>query len=357
VLSLRVKNYTPDWLDNLCITGRVSWLRLISDKDQAKASQKRSNPIRTTPIVIMPKNNITNWLPVSSQTTGENISDPLTLKVLQLLQQRGALFFADIVSQTGLLRTQVEQALANLVSLGRLSSDHFTGLRALTSVAKKRPKFGGRLGNPRNIEEAGRWWLLPHAEVKTSGTNNNGTNKSGELQTSSPVLQTEKHNEYIARSLLSRYGVVFRKLLDRESFAPTWRELLYCYRRLEARGEIQGGRFVQGFSGEQFALSEAIPLLSKIKNKTPEQQLISISAADPLNLTGIITPGERISVSLKSRIVYVDGKPMAALINNEVQYFHSPKESLIWEIQNHLFSHSMTRLSTTPPPNIPSTAQ
>jgi len=344
VLSMRVKNYIPDWLDNLCVTGKVSWLRLLTNKVSGKESNKkthsRSNTIASTPIVIMPRGAITMWANTEQQASPPLINDPLSLKIFNILQQQGALFFADLVAISGLIRTQVEQALTDLVALGIISSDHFTGLRSLTTPANRRPKFGGRLGNPRNIEQAGRWWLLPH--IKTSAAIH-------EPQTA----QINQRNDYIARVLLRRYGVIFRKLLDRENHAPPWRDLLYCYRRMEARGEIRGGRFVQGFSGEQFALNEAAPLLSKIKNKQDERQIIVLSAADPLNLSGIITPGERITTSTKNRIVYVDGKPVAALINNDLQFFGTVDDKLIWAIQNQLFSHSVNSRVKPPRPSLP----
>ena len=142
--------------------------------------------------------------------------------------------------------------------------------------------------------------------------------------------------EQIARTLLSRYGVVFRKLLERESALPSWRDLLYVFRRLEARGEIRGGRFVQGFAGEHFALPEAVSLLREVRKQQHDEQLITISTADPLNLTGIITPGKRIAAQAGHRILYKNGKPIANDQSGEIEIDDNIPANEHWHIKNLL---------------------
>jgi ATP-dependent Lhr-like helicase len=220
-----------------------------------------------------------------------------TQTVLDVLGRGGALFFSEIVRRTGLLPSQVEEALSQLAALGFVTSDSFDGLRALLVPSDKRPTFGRNEGKRRrktnlaSIEFAGRWSLL-----RTHLASDSQRSQNGELANS-----RETAVEKFARILLRRWGVVFRRLLEREGFAVTWYELGRIYRRWEARGEIRGGYFVGGVSGEQFALPEAIGLLR------------SLSAADPLNLQGILTPGPRIAALTANRILFRDGLPMAAL--------------------------------------------
>jgi ATP-dependent Lhr-like helicase len=142
--------------------------------------------------------------------------------------------------------------------------------------------------------------------------------------------------EQLARTLLSRYGVVFRKLLERESGLPSWRELLYCFRRLEARGEIRGGRFVQGFAGEHFALPDAVGLMREVRKRKDCEELITISSADPLNLTGIVTPGKRITAQSGHRILYKGGKPIATNQGGEITIDEGIPEAEHWQIKNLL---------------------
>ena len=142
--------------------------------------------------------------------------------------------------------------------------------------------------------------------------------------------------EAVARKLLQRYGVVFRKLLDRESMSVPWRDLLRVYRRLEARGEIRGGRFVGGFSGEQFASPEAVQLLRSIRRAPSEGAMISISAADPLNLLGVLTPGPRLSPSASNRVLFRDGVPVAVLEAKEIRFLAEMNAADQWKIRNAL---------------------
>ena len=245
----------------------------------------------------------------------------------------GASFFDEIADGVGLLPTQVEEALAELVALGIVNSDSFGGLRALLIPSdRRRPAAGGR--RKRRIalfgmDAAGRWALVrkpapaePDADAAARPTER---------------LQDEEAIEHVARTLLKRWGVVFWRLLAREAdWLPPWRDLLMCYRRLEARGEIRGGRFVAGFTGEQYAAPEAIGLLRDTRRKPHSQSYVSLSGADPLNLVGILTPGSRLPSLSGNRILYRDGIPLAIYAGSEVKFLEKlePKEQ--WEAQNLL---------------------
>jgi ATP-dependent Lhr-like helicase len=234
--------------------------------------------------------------------------------VFEALQSGGALFFSELVNRSGLLPSQVEEALSQLAALGLVTSDSFDGLRALLVPSNKRPTFGRntakrrRRTNLASIEFAGRWSLLP----RSGGF-------SAAMGTSNGTGPREAAIEKFARVLLRRYGVVFRRLIERESFSVTWYELGRIYRRWEARGEIRGGYFVGGASGEQFALPEAIGLLRSIRKSSSNRQLVTLSAADPLNLQGILTPGTRIPAFTANRILFRDGLPIAALESGEIR--------------------------------------
>jgi ATP-dependent Lhr-like helicase len=246
--------------------------------------------------------------------------------VFEALQSGGALFFSELVRRSGLLPSQVEEALSQLAALGLVTSDSFDGLRALLVPSNKRPTFGRntakrrRRTNLASIEFAGRWSLLrsPSKQISASKSAYSAED-SGRYNTGNRASEREGAIEKFARVLLRRYGVVFRRLLERESLPVTWYELGRIYRRWEARGEIRGGYFVGGISGEQFALPEAIGLLRSIRKSSPKSELITLSAADPLNLHGILTPGTRIPAFTANRILFRDGLPMAALESREIR--------------------------------------
>ena len=235
--------------------------------------------------------------------------------MFEALQSGGALFFSELVRRSGLLPSQVEEALSQLAALGLVTSDSFDGLRALLVPSNKRPTFGRntakrrRKTNLASIEFAGRWSLLPRS----------GGSFQQPWSAANGAGPREAAIEKFARVLLRRYGVVFRRLLERESFPVTWYELGRIYRRWEARGEIRGGYFVGGVSGEQFALPEAIGLLRSIRKSSSNRELITLSAADPLNLQGILTPGARIPAFTANRILFRDGLPIAALESGEIR--------------------------------------
>jgi ATP-dependent Lhr-like helicase len=310
VLGARCEDYDPMYLDTLCLTGRVSWGRLGGQTSKLAGGQGR--PIRSTPIALFQRPNTPHWLAIteSDQPQDEQALSTYAREVLRVLRERGASFFHDLVQGSALLPTQVEQALGELAANGMVTSDSFAGLRALLVPSEKRKPFGSSTRRQRmaavGVESAGRWSMLrhPHPLAPSPGTGGGGTGEGVET---------------LAWTLLRRYGVVFRRVLERETLRVGWRQLAIVYRRLEARGEIRGGRFVTGMSGEQFALSEAVGHLRAIRREQPRGQLISISAADPLNLVGIVTPGERIPALRRNRIVFEDGVPLAALESGELR--------------------------------------
>jgi len=330
VLPARLRNYRPEMLDRLCVSGRIAWLRAAAAalRSAAQGSRAAAAPVRVTPIMLLARAHLQHWL----DDGGEEEDDrprfsTMAEAVMCCLQDHGASFLDDLVSVTGLLRTQVEDALGELVAAGRVSADSYAGLRALlTPATKKRRRRTARRGvGWAPVDTAGRWSLVqrrPRAQPERQG-----------LSLSEPRI------EAIARTLLCRYGVVFRKVLEREGRLPPWRELLYVYRRLEARGEIRGGRFVAGFSGEQFALPEALAALRRMRGSKPGEELITLCGADPLNLTGIITPGRRVPATAGNRVLYRNGVPLALYIGRQVEFLADLDPAGQWQLRNMLLRH------------------
>jgi ATP-dependent Lhr-like helicase len=300
IIPARLGLYTSDMLDTLCATGKSVWLRLAVRPGNG---EKRTSPVRNAPITLIDRQAVPFWRDVAPLPAidEENLTSGANT-VLAALKTNGASFFIDIVQATGLLRTQVEDALGELVNWGLVTSDSYAGLRALVTPSGKRPGFARRRGRrpaSSGFDRAGRWALVNHSSAAD-------------------------HNEaleHIAWVLLRRYGVVFRKVLDRESNLPPWRELIRIYWRMEARGEIRGGRFVQGFAGEQFALPDAVASLRSVRKQKPGDERIAISAADPLNLVGIIVPGEKVAATQNGRILFRDGVPVAQQSGDEIRTF------------------------------------
>ena len=295
VLALRVKDYAPALLDQLCFTGRIGWGRFTSPQN---SNGRSVLPVRSSPVSLFTREQLPHWLALTPSPEPAGFS-PDTQTTLETLARGGALFFGELVKQTGLLPSRVERALAELVAQGLVTADSFEGLRALLMPEEKRAPFSAAERRRHHkavtsVEFAGRWSLLRPI-------------------TSTQAHKSEEAVEAFARALLRRYGVVFRRMLERESIHVTWFELCRAYRRLEAQGAIRGGYFVNGVSGEQFALPEAVGLLRSIRKKPATGVLITISAADPLNLAGILTPGLRITAISAHRILLRDGVPVAAL--------------------------------------------
>jgi ATP-dependent Lhr-like helicase len=298
VLGIRVAEYDSTLLDLLCLTGRVAWGRLSAPAASSPEGGTSPRPIRSSPVALFRREHAAAWLGLTDAGAPGRLSS-YALAVLEVLTERGASFLPELISASGLLATQVEQALGELAAAGRVTSDSFAGLRALLTPASKRPPIYStrrRLRGPQaGLEQAGRWSLL---REEAAGNRHQA--------------ETASSLELYARTLLRRYGVVFHRLLARESIRVPWRDLLLIYRRLEARGEIRGGRFLAGVTGEQFALPEAVARLRAIRRREDKPgQLVTISAADPLNLIGIVTPGERIASIRSTRILFEDGVPLA----------------------------------------------
>lgn len=295
VLPARVRGYDPLWLDGLCLSGEIAWGRLGQTRNAEVGTRNRkSGPIRTTPIALFRRERGEVWRALAGIPDGAKL--PLShaaAEVLRVLDERGASFFGDLVNATGILRTEVEKGLAELVAWGLVTADSFAGLRALLVPSERRRPIGGyrRRGRtaPFGVETAGRW---------------------SRIHKQSP-LSADQQVETLAWQLLRRWGVVFRRLLERENLRAPWRDVLRVLRRLEARGEVRGGRFVGGFTGEQYALPEAIGLLRAARRDGERGDLVAVSGADPLNLVGLIVPGEPVPAFASNRVLYRDGVAVA----------------------------------------------
>ncbi|HYT15458.1 MAG TPA: ATP-dependent DNA helicase, partial [Burkholderiales bacterium] len=289
VLAARVQDYEANFIDTLCLSGRVAWGRLSPANGSGKA------PLRSSPIAMMLRGHAGLWRAAGEPEAGESSSEASA--VYETLRSRGASFFDELASVTGLLRTQLERALGELAGSGLVTADSFSGLRALLAPSDKHKRRSRHRRPAYEVDTAGRWALLRGDAAIDDG----------------------KRVEQIARALLRRYGVVFRALLAREARLPTWRELAAVYRRLEARGEIRGGRFVSGFGGEQFALSDAVGRLRAVRKLDKGGELVALSGADPLNLVGIVTPEARVGAITPNRVLYRDGLAIAALEGGELR--------------------------------------
>ncbi|MNZ27127.1 putative ATP-dependent helicase Lhr [compost metagenome] len=295
ILPLRVTDYGINWLDDLCRAGRLVWARLPS---RSMASRGRGGPLRSTPIVLLPRRELAQWNALCADAVEPELSAKAD-KVLGTLKEQGALFFDELAGETHLLRTELETVLGELVAVGRVNCDSFAGLRALLMPAAKRSRHDRRARTPLfGMADAGRWALLRRVRPE-----------SAVQKLPAEVL------EHVAMTLLRRYGVVCWRLLDREAdWLPPWRELLRVYHRLEARGEIRGGRFIAGLTGEQFALPEAVGLLREVRRRERDGAWLVVSAVDPLNLTGTLLPGTKVPALVGNRVLYRDGAPLGALI-------------------------------------------
>jgi len=331
ILPARVADYSIGWLDDLCRAGRIGWTRL-------RGGGGSGGPVRSTPIVLLPRREMAVWTSIAERgPTGAALSSRAQA-VADALRERGALFFDELMDATRLLRTELENALGELVAAGQVRADSFAGLRTLLLPAAKRD--GGRHRRVRRhllggIEDAGRWSLVRGAARGDEGRGLGG--KAGEgLRQERPLSSIlapggrggdggaarrfdSDEAEHVARALLRRYGVVFWKLLEREApWLPPWRDLLRIYHRLEARGEIRGGRFVEGLVGEQFALPEAIAPLRAVRKRADDGELVSVSGSDPLNLVGTVLAGDKVAAVAGARVLYRDGVPIAALAGGKV---------------------------------------
>ena len=355
ILPARIADFSPDMLDRLCLAGRASWARPappVRETPHRSFGPIRSTPIalfsregrRLAPLLLAPNAGSTNgtsailassaakaaaWpktgekndrldAPFSSARdgigSGNAVASPSPLSpgargVLECLQSRGASFFDDILAETGARGPDAAAAIGELIAHGLVSADAFAGLRAFTRGTNRRLHA---------IAEAGRWSYVKRRPV-------------------SAAILDEGHAEGIVRTLLRRYGVVFKALLARETLTVAWRDLLRAFRRLEARGDIRGGRFVAGFTGEQYALPEAVETLRRVRRASPDGTVLAVSAADPLNVTGIITLGDRIPANASTRVAFRDGVPVAIQSGNrKVEFLESLSPNQEWAVRNAL---------------------
>ena len=366
ILPARIVGFTPDMLDRLCLAGRASWARLAAPVRETPG--RSFGPIRSTPIALFSRQGrrqASLWLAPAaadgelsagprslpdstaledseaedwnvggtggsatfSSGTGKDVSGtskvvvpqggdvapaPLSTGargILAYLEARGASFFDDILAETGASGLDAAAALGELIAQGRVSADGFAGLRAFTGVSARRL---------RAVAEAGRWSCVARRAADAGNVGEDGV-------------------EAVARTLLRRYGVVFKPLLARESITVPWRDLLREFRRLEARGEIRGGRFVAGFTGEQYALPEAVETLRRVRRAPADGAIVTLSAADPLNLTGVVCLGERVSTTASTRIAFRDGVPIATLTGSrKIDWIEPQSPEGEWEGRNAL---------------------
>ena len=295
ILPARITDYATSWLDEQCTAGRTMWMRLRPAPGGGVTS------LRSTPVVLLPRRNAALWSRLAPAPAEDAGLGSRAQRAKAYLAEHGASFFEDVREGTRLLKTELEEALAELVVRGRAHCDTFAGLRALMVPASKRaagparhrrrPLFG--------IEDAGRWTLMRPRE-------------------SGATIATDDI-EQAARTVLRRYGVIAWRLLEREAaWLPPWRDLVRACRRLEARGELRGGRFIAGLSGEQFALPEAVALMREVRRRAPDGAWVCLAATDPANLLGTVLPGPRLARVAGSRVLYRDGVPVATSVGGQV---------------------------------------
>jgi ATP-dependent Lhr-like helicase len=298
-----MEKYSGIFLDELCFSGQVAWGRLFPPTN---GDGRKAGPTRSSPVSIMLRQDLSHWLAIAPHVNGEVKLSGLAEELRAHLERQGASFFQELVHATRRLPTEVRNALGELVAAGLITGDGFAGLRGLISagrsnVSKRRPPKWFGVAQPSALPAAtGRWSLFrTRAE---------------------PMTDSTQAAEFWARQLLRRYGIVFFRVAQRETGLPQWRDVLRVYRRMEARGDIRGGRFVDGFTGEQYALPEAVEAIRAIRRAQPDGRLVGISAADPLNLVGIATPGEKVPALAGNRIVFRDGAPIATRVAGAVSY-------------------------------------
>ncbi len=285
IFPARVAHYKPEMLDRLCLSGEVAWGRFSPHPAFAKNDDEgnhRVRPTRAAPVSLLPRDSLQLWhIEVPHGDIASRLSHPAR-ELLDVLNRSGASFFDDLSRQTGRLASEVENGLWELVTAGLVTADAFENLRSLIDPKRRRGEGRGRNARPRHA--AGRWSLL-----------------RGSTSEAQPPI------EDVATRLLERWGVLFRDVLKREPLAPAWRDLLVVLRRMEARGDIRGGRFVSAFVGEQFALPDAVDLLRSVRRKEDDPEPLTVHAADPLNLVGVLLPGERTSSASDEKIRFERG--------------------------------------------------
>jgi ATP-dependent Lhr-like helicase len=304
LLPARVTDYAGAWLDDLCTAGRVLWTRLRPSATEGRKGAG-SLSLRATPVVLLPRRSAALWTSLAPAPADDETLGSRAMRVATHLAQHGACFFDEIALGTRLLPVEIEEALTELVAKGRARCDSYAGLRALLVPASKRASADTRRRRRMplfGIEDAGRWTLVrPPA--------------AAEAMTASSAEAIEQ----VVHVLLRRYGVICWRLLEREAaWLPPWRDLVRVCRRLEARGEIRGGRFIAGVSGEQFALPEAVASMRQVRRHPGDGALVALAASDPANLLGTIVNGPKVPRVAGSRVLYRDGVPLATSVAGEI---------------------------------------
>jgi ATP-dependent Lhr-like helicase len=314
LLSARCKEYSPEQLDQRFLSGQLAWFRPLSLPEQT------STIVSATPLAIVPRTKIPQWLPRPPDL--DTIPDSLARKVLNLLEKHGALFTSDLEQVSGLLRPQLEQALKTLIAAGAITADAFSPVRWLLRPEAQKLRRSRQAKRYAVNLPVGRW------SIAGTGFSSDKANE----QTSNG----QQRLAVICHSLLRRYGVVFRAVIQRETLLPPWRELLNYLRRMEDRGEVRGGRFVDGFSGEQFALPEALGLLRQPGDPNNNPVFTVISACDPLNLGGLIVPGAKTPAITGNRILLENGVQVARSMGEELEEFSGISEQASREARQRL---------------------
>jgi ATP-dependent Lhr-like helicase len=303
ILPLRVKDYDPAWLDQLAYSGELTWGRLRPYRPDDDGPVSRSRLTRVVPLSLMLRSDL-GWLLPADR---DDVVPPVrgnARAVLEALEGRGALFYHDLVAATGLLATHLDEALLELAQLGLIVSDGFAPLRVLamrSKTAGRRTRRQRAHQTPRasQMANSGRWSLFPGSVALASA---------------------DESLTHWAWQLLRRWGVIFRDLLTRETAAPSWGQLVPLLRRLEARGEIRGGRFISGVGGEQYATEEAIERLREMRDREPSADFLVVAGSDPLNLEGIVTSAERVAAKPTNSLALRDGQVVAALESGMIRY-------------------------------------
>ena len=316
VLARRLSEYRSDWLDELCLTGEIGWGRLYPPARDPEKARPTASITRLAPVSLFLREDLP-WLLETSRDVDESSLSSPAAEVLTILRARGALFATDVLADTRLLPAELDSVIGELVSRGFLTADGFAGLRKIArtetddeSQSKSR-RSTRSVTRRRSASGVGRWSLW------------RGQTDSAETDPALPndarALRREVAEQW-AWQLLRRWGVVFRDLLAKEAGAPPWWELVQVFRRLEARGEVRGGRFVTGVAGEQFALGDTVRQLRRLRDQglSDGDELLTISACDPLNLVGVLSNHSRVPSRPNNTVVLLNGRPVARVESGAV---------------------------------------
>lgn len=328
VLAPRVADYDPQWLDALFLSGELAWGRLRPPKRDEKDGPGMAALNRTMPIALALRDELAWLLPAERQSL-ESFASSSAREVLNVLDLRGALFYREIANLTGLLPTQLEDALRELAALGLVSSDTFAAVRHITAGQKKANRRHGVRSLHSAASPVGRWSRFPFTQARSASEGNARVANRDASRAGAPGLVTsdgippdrDAAVERWCRQLLTRYGVVFRDLLTREPAAPPWYELVRVFRRLELRGEVRGGRFIARVAGEQFAQEPVVSQLRELRDEPPDQNWALVCAADPVNLFGILTEGSRVPATHKNYLIVQGGRCVAAKVTSRIEFF------------------------------------